>query len=212
MSVARASTVRIDIYSVYMITTILTGLGLLVFAFASIAWMLISVNGVSFMAAPGLLVRLRHYLGRNTAITSNSPALPELQTREFDSPPEELYDDLCLACRRLGWSVTRQSSEIFSLDAIAPNRLVGFEEQVSIILTAAAHGSGFQSRLNIRSVSRFGIADFGANVRRIIELSAEIDKMLEKSREVHAFDGNQATIASTHPAESPAVSQPGNLA
>jgi len=138
-------------------------------------------NNVPVTQAPGLLPRLRQYLGCNLVETEPNANLPELRTPRYeDTSARALYDCCCLACRRLGWEITRQSSETLTLEAIAPNRLIGFEDHVTVKCTDI----GRHAVLNVRSASGFGIADFGANLRHVMDLNEQVNSQLRTVRNV----------------------------
>ncbi len=134
----------------------------------------ISANNVPVTEAPGVIPRLRQYLGHNVVETAPNADLPELRTGRHEIPAAALYDCCCLACRRLGWEITRQSGETLTLEATAPNRLIGFEDRVTVKCT----DFGRYSMLNVRSAAGFGIADFGANLRHVMDLNEQVNSLL----------------------------------
>lgn len=161
-------------------TTVLIALLAIMSLVIIMALTVITANRVPVTDAPGVIPRLRQYLGRNVVETEPNADLPELRTARYELPAAALYDSCCLACRRLGWEITRQSGETLSLEATAPNRLIGFEDQVTVKCT----DFGRYSMLNIRSGSGFGIADFGANLRHVMDLNEQVNSLLRTTSNV----------------------------
>lgn len=68
----------------------------------------------------------------------------------------------------LGWEVTAQDNEQGHLEAVATTRIIGFKDDVVVRVKMTEAGT----RLDVRSASRVGLSDLGANAARIREFIA----------------------------------------
>jgi uncharacterized protein (DUF1499 family) len=65
--------------------------------------------------------------------------------------------------RALGWRISEDDPESGRIEAVATTRVFGFEDDV--VIRVRARGSA--ARVDLRSRSRFGQGDLGANAARI---------------------------------------------
>ena len=72
--------------------------------------------------------------------------------------------------RELGWEVVNENSEQGIVEATATTFWFGFKDDV--VIRVRAHGSG--SKVDLRSVSRVGRSDLGANAERIGDFLARL--------------------------------------
>jgi uncharacterized protein (DUF1499 family) len=79
-------------------------------------------------------------------------------------PPEQTYENALAAARRMKWQIVEGNRQEGRIEATATTRWFGFKDDVVIRIVPTA-GNG--SRLDIRSVSRVGKTDVGANACRI---------------------------------------------
>jgi hypothetical protein len=137
-------------------------------------------NRVPLTQPPGLEKRLMTYLTRNLAETSEDPELPELKLRRYPVSADRLYQVAQQAVSDLGWDLAATSDERKTLGAVVTSRLWRFRDDV----TARAIADGKRSSLlHIRSRSRVGKGDLGANISHILDLQAAIEERLgERSR------------------------------
>jgi len=99
------------------------------------------------------------------------PALPEQQRQAYPSvrparlgvPPAEAFERALAAVDTLGWEVVAADPVAGRIEATDTTLWFGFKDDV--VVRVRAEGSG--SRIDIRSVSRVGRSDVGANARRI---------------------------------------------
>ena len=90
-------------------------------------------------------------------------AYPDLAPFVVEAPVPETYARALTAARSMrDWKVVFESDSLAALQATAGSRLAGFADDVVVEVRAAAEGS----EIHVRSRSRFGRADFGANARR----------------------------------------------
>lgn len=102
-------------------------------------------------------------------------AYPTLQPVMLDVPEDEAYGLALKAVEGRGWRVVEAvppKGKFGSghIDAVAPTRLLALPDDVTIRLRSAAG----QTRIDIRSASRFAQFDFGENAARIQSLSDEL--------------------------------------
>jgi hypothetical protein len=88
---------------------------------------------------------------------------PELHPLEIPLPPGEAFARAVAAVRDEGWEITAQDERAGTIQAVATTRWFGFKDDVVIRISAAGAGS----RVDMRSKSRVGRSDAGANARRI---------------------------------------------
>jgi uncharacterized protein (DUF1499 family) len=86
-----------------------------------------------------------------------------------DGTPAQLLERAVAAAKDLGWTVTAVEADRF--EAVVRSELWRFEDDVVVRAREASSG---KARLDIRSKSRDGQGDFGANAARIRALSAKL--------------------------------------
>lgn len=91
-------------------------------------------------------------------------AYPDIRPIETGIPPAQSYENALAVARRLGWKIVDGNRQEGRIEATATTRWFGFKDDV-VIRIAPTAGNG--SRLDIRSVSRVGKNDVGANACRI---------------------------------------------
>jgi hypothetical protein len=131
-------------------------------------------NRVPLFDPPGALERLTTYLTTHVAETSPVPRFPELAEPRFAVPPERLFAASAAAVDALGWE--RVSAPDAGLHrAVVTTRLWQFRDDVLVRVEPGGEGG---SRLVVRSVSRVGRGDLGANARHVLDLVAEVRRQL----------------------------------
>ncbi len=134
-------------------------------------------NRVPLTQPPGLEKRLATYLTKNVAETAENSEFPELQVRRYPVSAGRLYRVAQEAVADLGWELVATSDDRKTLGAVVTSRLWQFQDD----LTARAVPDGAQaSLLHIRSRSRVGKGDLGANIRHILDLEARVAARLKK--------------------------------
>ena len=149
-------------------------LALLLFAVVAVA-VAIALNQPPLLDQPGIGARTWTYLTRNSAETGDIAAFPELRTRTYADPPQQVYEAALAAAEVLGWEISHSDPAALSFDAVATTRLWRFQDQVEVRVHAGEQGGG---RIQMRSYSLFGHADFGANARRIVEFHELLERRL----------------------------------
>jgi uncharacterized protein (DUF1499 family) len=88
---------------------------------------------------------------------------PDIVPVRLPLPPDRAFARAEAAARSLGWEIVAAVPAEGRLEATATTRWFGFKDDVVVRVTPAAEGS----RMDIRSVSRIGRSDLGANAKRI---------------------------------------------
>lgn len=107
------------------------------------------------------------YPGEETAMRQRV-AYPGVQPLELDVNPDEAFNIALGIVEKRGWrvldSVTpRGGQREGRIEAVALSPIMGFREDVSVRIRA----SGGMVKIDMRSASRYGEHDFGANARRV---------------------------------------------
>lgn len=92
-------------------------------------------------------------------------AYPDVKPLVVAAPPREAMQKALDAARSMGWEVRASDTAAGRIEATATTRWFGFKDDV--IVRIRPEGAG--SRIDVRSVSRVGASDVGANAKRIRE-------------------------------------------
>lgn len=90
---------------------------------------------------------------------------PDIAPLALEQPSGEAFRRALEAARRMGWDIVAADSVAGRIEATATTTWFGFKDDVVVRITP--EGSG--SRVDVRSVSRVGKSDVGANAERIRE-------------------------------------------
>jgi len=90
-------------------------------------------------------------------------AYPHIQPLAIALSPEESYERSRAALQSLGWELVSDSPERLELEAVEASLLFGFKDDVIVRIRGTESGSV----VDVRSVSRVGRSDLGANAKRI---------------------------------------------
>ncbi|MDX1653980.1 MAG: DUF1499 domain-containing protein [Candidatus Competibacteraceae bacterium] len=129
-------------------------------------------NQVPLTAAPGPAKRLKAYLSRNMAETRRDHPFPELELPCPAQPPEVLWERLERAVARLGWQMMEADPGERRLRAVVTTPLWRFKDDLEVRLIPASCGT----EIHIRSSSRVGRGDLGANSRHILDLLTALEQ------------------------------------
>lgn len=88
---------------------------------------------------------------------------PDIQPLILDAPPGGAFVTAKAVAQEMGWQVTGEDPKAGTLAAVATTFWFGFKDDIEIRVTP--HGNG--SRIDLRSKSRVGKGDAGANAKRI---------------------------------------------
>jgi hypothetical protein len=135
------------------------------------------------------LARLRTGDGTNTAVYAGlysaeqqRLAYPDIETVELDVPVQRAYDIALRLVNRRKWLVIDERppvppNRIGRIEAVARTPIMGFREDVSIRVTA----DGEDSRIDLRSSSRYFESDLGSNAARIRKLIEDVNSAAESA-------------------------------
>jgi len=99
---------------------------------------------------------------------------PDVQPLLLDAPPTVVFAKALQAAQDMGWHIAAAIANEGRIEATATTRWLRFKDDV--IIRILARGTG--SRLDIRSMSRIGRSDFGANAKRIRAFLSSIKILL----------------------------------
>lgn len=107
-------------------------------------------------------------------------AYPKTGPIVLELPAEIAFEIARRAALNRGWRVLEASrpggrSGVGRIEAVAQTRLLRFSDDITIRVRPRADGS----RIDIRSASRLGSHDFGANAARIAAFTSEIELLVE---------------------------------
>ena len=138
------------------------------------------------------LARLRAGEGTNPAVYAGlysaeqqRLAYPDIETVELEVPVQRAYDVTLALVTRRKWLVIDERPpqpprRIGRIEAVARTPIMGFREDVSIRVTP----DGEDSRVDIRSASRYFDADLGSNAARVSKLIDDINAAVDNAKPV----------------------------
>jgi len=100
-------------------------------------------------------------------------AYPDLKPLARNEPPEAAYEAALAAAKRMPrWTIVAADAAARSIEAAASTAVLRFKDDV--VIEVRPNGSG--SAVHMRSKSRLGRGDFGANADRIRAYFLELGK------------------------------------
>ncbi len=90
-------------------------------------------------------------------------AYPDLATAKLDAAPAQAFERAVAAAKALGWELVEEAPKAGRLEATATTLWFGFKDDVVVRVRKDVSGS----LVDVRSVSRVGKGDAGANAKRI---------------------------------------------
>lgn len=106
----------------------------------------------------------------NDVATGATPEYPDLQPQHVANPADQVFAAALAAAREMELEITAQLPEKGEIQAVATTRVFRFKDDVSISVTR----QGGITTVYVRSHSRIGKGDLGANARRIREFQARL--------------------------------------
>ncbi|MGH6835463.1 MAG: DUF1499 domain-containing protein, partial [Methylocella sp.] len=108
-------------------------------------------------------------------------AYPQIQPILLDLDAREAFDAALAALAANGWKIVEKRppggrAGLGHIDAIAASFILGLPSDITVRLRPLAG----QTRIDIRSVSRLGPYDFGANPRNIARFEAALEAVVDK--------------------------------
>lgn len=107
-------------------------------------------------------------------------AYPGVQPILLELEADEAYQIVLKAVQASGWKISDQSapggrSGLGHVDAVARTLVMGFPDDITIRIKPLAG----QTKIDIRSASRYGRNDFGVNARRIEQFAQEMQNQID---------------------------------
>jgi hypothetical protein len=136
------------------------------------------------------LSRLRSGEGTNSAVYAGlysaeqqRIAYPDIETVELEVPPQRAYEVTLALVTKRKWLVIDERPpqlprRIGRIEAVARTPIMGFREDISIRITP----DGEESRVDIRSSSRYFESDLGSNAARVSKLIEEINSAVDNAK------------------------------
>jgi uncharacterized protein (DUF1499 family) len=127
----------------------------------------IIANRLPLTEPPGFVRRLSTYLNTNAAETQEDSPFAELRPRRYEAPPELLFDVVRRAAQSLRWEISALDAEKKEIQAVVTTKIWGFKDDVTMQVQP---GQPSGAILWVRSASRVGKGDLGANTRHVMDL------------------------------------------
>ena len=99
----------------------------------------------------------------NDTITQQQKAYPDLKTIVTGLSLDETFDRALQVATAMGWDIYHQDRNAGQIEAVDTTAIMAFKDDIVIRVHTNAQGT----LLDLRSVSRVGVGDIGANAKRI---------------------------------------------
>ncbi len=119
----------------------------------------------AFHALPGVPERSLTY-DRDNVLPQQQQAYPDIVPMLSDDPPDRVFERALEAARALGWELAEVDGVERRFQAVDTTFWFGFKDDI-VVRVQPADAEGTASRLDVRSASRVGRSDVGANAERI---------------------------------------------
>ena len=107
--------------------------------------------------------QLSEWSGRSR-IEIQAQAFPDIKPVIIEGKtPTAIFEKAVATAKSQGLKITSQDPNILRIEAVAESFWFGFKDDVVIVVTPIANGG----QIDMRSVSRVGVSDMGANAKRI---------------------------------------------
>jgi uncharacterized protein (DUF1499 family) len=97
-------------------------------------------------------------------------AFPDIVPLTLNLPPDRAFDRALAAARKMGWDLVASDPAGGRIEATDTTFWFGFKDDIVIRVTPQPNGS----RVDVRSLSRVGVGDIGANASRIRKYLAAV--------------------------------------
>ena len=141
----------------------------------------LALNHLPWNDPPGSATRLQTYLDTHVAETAEESTFPELRPRHFAQVgPDELY---AIVERAIGsmsdWTVAARDAKMRRIEAVVSTPIFRFQDDMTIHVIPDPKING--AALFLRSQSRIGHGDLGANTRHILDLITQVEGLLRQA-------------------------------
>jgi uncharacterized protein (DUF1499 family) len=125
-------------------------------------------------------------------------AYPDLRPMELERSATETFDIVHEAVKRIGWTIVLNEppgEQPGRIEATDRTMIMGYTDDALIRVT----GDDTRAFIDVRSVSRYGMHDLGANAERVRTLFAEVKAALEKGEKTGLEQAEPKPKAGTAP-------------
>lgn len=125
-------------------------------------------------------------------------AYPDLRPMELERSATETFDIVHEAVKRIGWTIVLNEppgEQPGRIEATDRTMIMGYTDDVLV----RVNGDDTRAFIDVRSVSRYGMHDLGANADRIRALFAEVKAALEKGEKTGLEQAEPKPKAGTAP-------------
>lgn len=133
------------------------------------------------------------------AAEEQEKAYPDIRPMELERSATETFDIVHEAVKRLGWTIVLNEppgdGAPGRIEATTRTSIMGYTDDELIRVT----GDDTRAFIDVRSVSRYGMHDLGANAEHIRTLFAEVQSALEKGEKTGLEQAEPAPNAGTAP-------------
>ena len=133
-------------------------------------------------------------------------AYPDLRPMELERSATETFDIVHEAVKRIGWTIVLNEppgEQPGRIEATERTLIMGYTDDVLV----RVNGDDTHAFIDVRSVSRYGMHDLGANAARIRKLFEEVTATLEKGEKTML---EQAAPKTEEPADKPGAANKKN--
>ncbi len=102
-------------------------------------------------------------------------AYPDVRPLDLPFPSDDTFAAALALVQARGWEVLSDDPAEGQIEAIARSRIFGFEDEVAIRVSETDGGA----RIDMRSRSRLGQIDRGANARRIVAFLSDLETRVQ---------------------------------
>jgi uncharacterized protein (DUF1499 family) len=106
------------------------------------------------------------------AIAQQKVAYPDLSPVIADLSAADAFAKSVATAKHLGWDIIAEDPQAGTVEAVDTTAIMGFKDDIVIRIRR----EGDSSIIDLRSVSRVGVSDLGANAERIRAFKAQFDQ------------------------------------
>lgn len=102
-------------------------------------------------------------------IAQQKAAYPDILPVITDLTPADAFTRSVATAQALGWEIIAENAQAGTLEAVDTTAIMGFKDDIALRIKS----EGDSSIIDLRSVSRVGVSDLGANAKRIEAFKAQ---------------------------------------
>ena len=122
-------------------------------------------------------------------------AYPAVDTLYVEQDPAASFDAVANTLSDMGMEFVTRDEAAGRIEATATTQWFGFKDDVMVRVEPAGEGS----QIDIRSVSRVGLSDLGANAARVEAILSQLQQVLAVMEEPPAMVEEQPPVAEPEP-------------